>query len=348
MRSSSILPLLNPLAPPTPREGMRLTVVIPCYRVKSSVCDVIHRIDLAVERIYVVDDSCPEGTGDHVTAECKDPRVTVLRNERNLGVGGAVKRGYTQALRDGADIAVKIDGDGQMDPAFLPLLIRPIVAGQADYTKGNRFALRHRMPSREHKPGEQRMPWPRQIGNNVLSFLHKATSGYWNIMDPTNGYTAVHRSALASIDLDAVTDGYFFENDMLFQLNLVNAVVRDVPLPAIYAGEASNLKIHRVLLRFPSLFVARSCKRIAVKYFLHDFNVASLELVLGIPLLLWGVGFGAYRWIEGMQTGVTNTAGTVMLAALPIIVGFQLLLSAVSYDVIHVPRIPLSRQDPTS
>jgi glycosyltransferase involved in cell wall biosynthesis len=291
-----------------------------------------------------VDDGCPEGSGEHVLAAAHDPRVTVLRNERNLGVGGALKHGYAQALRDGAEIVVKIDGDGQMDPEFLPLLVQPILQGQADYTKGNRFALRSRVPLRERRAGEREMPLPRKVGNNILSFLHKAVSGYWDIMDPTNGYTAIHRTALAAIDLEALEDGYFFETDMLFHLNLVNAVVRDVPLPAVYGEEKSGLKIRRVVLPFPRLLLGRLVRRIGTKYFVSDFNVASLELVLGIPLLLWGIGFGAYRWIAGIHAGTTNTAGTVMLAALPTILGFQLLLSAVSYDIVHVPRTPLSRQ----
>jgi glycosyltransferase involved in cell wall biosynthesis len=311
------------------------------------VCDVIRRIGPAVERIYAVDDGCPEGSGDHLLAAVPDPRVTVLRNERNLGVGGALKRGYAQALRDGAEIVVKIDGDGQMDPEFLPLLIQPILEGRADYTKGNRFALASRVPLRERRAGNREMPLPRRVENNILSFLHKAVSGYWDIMDPTNGYTAIHRTALAAIDLEALEDGYFFETDMLFHLNLVDAVVRDVPLPAVYGEEKSGLRIRRVILPFPALLLRRLVRRIGAKYFLNDFNVASLELALGIPLLLWGIGFGAYRWIAGIHAGTTNTAGTVMLAALPTILGFQLLLSAVSYDIMHVPRAPLSRQGAT-
>jgi glycosyltransferase involved in cell wall biosynthesis len=327
-------------------RALRVAVILPCYRVGGAVSGVVRRIPESVERIYVVDDGCPEESGRRVTDEVADPRVRVLRNERNLGVGGAVKRGYAQALEDGADIVVKIDGDGQMDPEFLPQLIRPIVEGRADYAKGNRFALASRIPRRAHRAGTERaMPPVRRVGNNILSFLHKAVTGYWNILDPTNGYTAVHRTALAAVDLDAVADGYFFETDMLFQLNLAEAVVADVPLPATYGDEKSSLRVRNVLFRFPSLFMSRLARRIWVKYFLHDFNVASLELALGLPLLLWGLGFGGYRWVLG-ALGAPNTAGTVMLAALPFSLGFQLLLSAVSYDIVHVPRVPLSRRPP--
>lgn len=327
---------LADVRPPRPR----VAVVIPAYRAASTVADVVARVPAGIWRIYVVDDGCPEATGD-VAAALADPRVHVLRNPRNLGVGGAMKRGYARALRDGAGIVVKLDADGQMDPAFIPLLVAPLLAGRADYAKGNRFAPPHRTP---RGSASRPMPPVRRLGNNLLSFLHKGVTGYWRIVDPTNGYTAVRREALESIDLDAVADCYFFETDMLFQLNLVDAAVRDVPLPPRYTGEVSSLRLRSVLVRFPLLAAHRFVRRIGVKYFLQDFNVASMEILLGLPLVAAGAAFGAYRWAEALRTGVANTAGTVMFAALPIILGVQLLLSALSYDVSHTPAAPLSRR----
>lgn len=318
---------------------MKVCVVIPCYRARDAVCAVLARIGAEVHSIWVVDDACPEGTGAHVEATCNDPRVTVVYNPMNLGVGGAMARGYRAALDAGADVVVKIDADGQMDPAHLTRLIQPIVAGEADYTKGNRFAAYSRLRHRTSRD----MPPVRWFGNSVLSFGHKVMSGYWNIVDPTNGYTAIHRYALEGLDLGALSPGYFFENDMLFQLNLINAVVRDVPLPANYGTEATSLSVRRVLLGFPPRMVHRTLKRIGCKYFLYDFNVASLELLIGGVLVLSGTTFGAIRWVLGVTQGQVNTPGTVMLAALPIILGFQLLLAAVSYDITNVPRTPLTR-----
>jgi dolichol-phosphate mannosyltransferase len=343
-RSADAEPGRDPRVHGDTRAAHRIAVVIPCYRAASTIGDVIARIPAVVDRIYVVDDGCPEGTGDVVAREGGDPRVSVLRCGRNLGVGGATKHGYAQALRDGADAIVKLDADGQMDPAFIPLLVAPVLSGRADYAKGNRFAPQHRTP-RGSAPGASRpMPPLRRLGNNVLSFLHKGVTGYWSIIDPTNGYTAVHRRALNSIDLAAVADCYFFETDMLFQLNLADAVVQDVPLPARYAGEVSSLRVRTAAVRFPLLSAHRFLKRIGVKYFLQDFNVASLEILLGLPLVAVGAGFGFYRWMAALESGVANTAGTVMFAALPIILGFQLLLSAVSYDVFNTPRVPLSQR----
>ncbi|HEX8525534.1 glycosyltransferase family 2 protein [Allosphingosinicella sp.] len=329
-------------APVFPNQPCRIAVVIPCFRGGDTVEKVIRGIGPAVGRIYLVDDLCPDDSGARIAERVADPRLKVFRNEANLGVGGAMKRGYAEALREGAQVIVKLDADGQMDPAFISFLAEPLLAGQADYAKGNRFAPRHRMPSGD---GSARpMPSIRRVGNNLLSFVHKAVTGQWHVIDPANGYTAIHRRALESIDLAAVADCYFFETDMLFQLNLVDAVVQDVPLPAHYAGEVSSLKLRRVFSRFSGLALHRFVKRIWVRYFVDDFNVASLELILALPLLLLGSAFGFLRWREAVETGVASSAGTVMFAALPIIIGFQLLLSAISYDVSRRPAAPISRQ----
>jgi glycosyltransferase involved in cell wall biosynthesis len=315
---------------------MKLAVVIPCYNVRDHILGVLAGIGPEVEAIYVVDDACPQRSGDFVEAESRDPRVRVFRHESNQGVGGAMAHGYRVALQDGATIVVKMDGDGQMDASLMPRLIEPLLRAQADYSKGNRMAglFRARAASRP-------MPLTRLLGNGLLSFAHKAASGYWNIADPANGYTAIHRAALENLPLENLERGYFFENDMLFQLNLIEAVVRDVPMPAIYGVEKSNLRIGKVLWQFPPRLVLRCARRVATKYFVHDFNVGSLEMLCGTFLLTCGALWSLYHWIWGVAQSHINTPGTVMLGALPIIMGFQLLLSALSYDVQNVPRTPL-------
>lgn len=319
-------------------KSAHIAVVIPCYKVRDTILNVINEIGPLVQAIYVIDDACPQKSGAFVEENCRDARVRVLRCEKNLGVGGAMSKGYAQALQDGATVVVKMDGDGQMDAAFLPRLVGPLLNGSADYAKGNRFAAPYQMRLQL----QQQMPLLRRFGNSVLSFVHKSMSGYWNIMDPTNGYSAIHHAALENIDLERVARGYFFENDMLFQLSLVNAVVRDVPMPARYGEALSNLQVRRVLWEFPPLIFNRFCKRIFYKYFINDFNVASLEMLIGLPLTLAGTIYGSYRWIGGILYGWENTSGTVMLCALPIILGFQMLLSAVSFDINNVPKVPLS------
>ncbi len=315
--------------------GLRVAVAIPCYGVRDQILGVLASVGPHVDAIYVVDDACPEKTGDHVAGHCRDPRVKVLRNERNLGVGGATMRGYRAALADGMDIVVKLDGDGQMDAALIPALVRPIVEGRADYAKGNRFFDLEDLA---------RMPRLRLFGNAVLSLVNKVASGYWDTMDPTNGFTALHAAVARALPLDKIANDYFFESDMLFRLATLRAVVVDVPMPARYGEERSNLRVARVAFTFPGRYFVRALKRLFYGYFLRDFNAGTVQVVAGLPLLAFGVVFGAYHWRLSIETGAPATSGTIMVAALPILVGSQMLISALNYDIAHVPREALHPQ----
>ncbi|MDP6773667.1 MAG: glycosyltransferase family 2 protein, partial [Rhodospirillales bacterium] len=313
----------------------RVAVVIPCYREVDHIGAVISGIGEGVARIIVVDDACPDHTGDHVRAQCADPRVEVIVHERNTGVGGATLTGYRRALETGADIVVKLDGDGQMDPALIPALIEPIAEGEADYAKGNRF---HQL---DHIT---QMPALRIAGNLVLSFACKLSSGYWNIFDPTNGYTAIHAKVAERLPFGKISKGYFFESDMLFRLNLLRAVVADVPMHARYGDERSGLRISRALFEFTAKHWINTAKRILYSYFLRDFNAASVELVLGMVLFGFGVVFGALKWYESSTSGVVTTAGTVFIAALPIILGSQMLIAFLDFDTRNIPAAPIHRR----
>lgn len=244
-------------------------------------------------------------------------------------MGGAVVTGYKKALELGADIVVKIDGDGQMDTAYMEKLIQPIIYGKADYTKGNRFTDFKALRS---------MPKVRLFGNSGLSFLVKAASGYWNMMDPTNGYTAINKHALEELDLDNLAKRYFFESDMLINLNIENAVLVDVEIPAKYGDEESSLSITKTLVGFPPKLFKGMCKRIFLKYFIYDFNMLSLYLALGLPMVFFGTVFGALKWIEAIINQAETSTGTVMLAVLPIILGTQFILQAIQIDMNNIPR----------
>lgn len=322
----------------SPTETMAplpVAVVIPCYRVKRHIGDVLAGLEGRVAHVYVVDDKCPEETGRHVEAHHARPWLTVLHHEVNQGVGGAVMTGYARALEDGHDVVVKMDGDNQMDPAYLPALVAPLLAGEADYTKGNRFFDIYSLRA---------MPRVRLIGNSGLSFINKVSTGYWDIMDPTNGYTAIHRSALTRLPLHRIERRYFFESDMLFRLATIRAVVWDVPMRTIYGDETSNLSVRNALLTFPGRFATRMLKRFVYMYLIRDFNVGSVETLFGAALLLFGTVFGAWAWIAGAIAGKVATTGTVMIAMLPIVIGVQLLLAALSFDINNIPRVPLQRQ----
>jgi glycosyltransferase involved in cell wall biosynthesis len=312
----------------------RIAVVIPCYRVRDRVLDVIDRIGPEVERIHVIDDACPDGSGERVRECCSDPRVTVTRLPTNLGVGGAVMTGYREALAEGADVMVKVDGDGQMDPALIPDFVAPIVSGEADYTKGNRFFDIETVRA---------MPTLRLYGNAALSFMTKLSSGYWDLFDPTNGYTAIHADVARRLPFDKISSRYFFETDMLFRLNTLQSVVLDVPMVARYGDEVSNLRVASVVPEFLAKHLRNFAKRVFYNYYLRDMSVASIELPLGLAALAFGVVFGGYHWWRSFADGTSSTAGTVMLSGLPIIVGLQFVLAFLAHDVRAVPTRPIHR-----
>ncbi len=311
-----------------------IAVVIPCYKAKLHVIDVINNIPSYIDKIYCVDDACPELTGKYIEENIKDSRVSVFYHEKNAGVGGAMITGYKFALKGGAKYIVKIDADGQMEPSIMSNFVDPIINGQADYTKGNRFYRLEDLSS---------MPKVRLLGNAMLSFMSKFSTGYWRIFDPNNGYTAIHADVLKLIPLSKISNSYFFESDMLFRLNILRAVVIDIPMQSKYENEISNLSIFRSLIEFSTKHLNNFIKRIFYNYFLRDFHIASVEWVLGPALLCYGIIFGIAKWVESINLNTSATAGTVMLAALPIIIGLQLLLSALSFDIDNKPSIPLHR-----
>jgi glycosyltransferase involved in cell wall biosynthesis len=316
-------------------EDMHIAVVIPAYRVASYIQQVIMTVPSYVRTIIVINDSSPDETENIVLSLSRnDPRIVYLRHEFNKGVGGAVCTGYAKALELGADIVVKMDGDDQMDPKFLQNLIAPLMKGEADYSKGNRFY---------HAEDLRQMPFLRLLGNGILGFLVRFSSGYWNIYDPTNGYTAIRSQAIRRLRLDQVHKGYFFEISMLINLYLIKAKVIDIPIPARYGNESSSLRIGHVVAQFPGLLFNGFIKRIWLRHILFELSVVGLFFVLGSILFNFGVCYGIVKFIISTHSGIPATAGAVMLAALPLILGFILLVQAIALDIECVPVIPLSR-----
>jgi len=329
----------HPLSPgetgtPTDFHKHLIVAVIPCYRVEREIQSVLQEVPVYIKHIVVVDDASPDSTRDLVTASAKiDARILLMRHPSNLGVGGAMITGYKKALELGAQVVVKIDGDGQMDVDHLPVLLKPLIEGKADYTKGNRF--------RDFKSLQQ-MPFIRRVGNMGLAFLAKAATGYWNMFDPTNGFNAIRAEVLALLPLDKIDPTYYFETSMLANLYLIGAVVKDVPMPARYKGEVSSLLIHRILFEFPQKLFATFLRRLVLKNFIYDFSMASIYLLSGLPLLIFGLIFGIYKWIQYASIGIPAPTGTVMLPTLSVLLSIQLLLSAIEIDLRSVPTEPLS------
>lgn len=312
-----------------------VAVIIPCYKVKHQVLDVIQSVPETVGHIFCIDDACPEHSGKYIQSMCKKKNVSVLFNPQNQGVGGAVLAGYVRARQDGYQIAVKIDGDGQMDSSELNRFVQPIMAGEADYTKGNRFFFIEDV---------EQMPRSRLLGNIGLSFLSKLSSGLWHIFDPTNGYTAIHLSVLNHLQPQKLNKRYFFESDILMRLNISRCVVLDVPMRAEYGDEVSNLNIYHSLFVFPFLHGRNFIKRVFYTYFLRDFSIASLYILMGSILSVFGVGFGMSKWIESTSAGVAASSGTVMVAGLTFLLGIQFLIAAIHFDIQNAADQPLHKR----
>lgn len=312
-----------------------VAVVIPSFRVTRHILKVIASIGPEVSRIYVIDDKCPDHSGELVRNTCTDARVRVINHVENQGVGGAVMTGYQAAIEEGMEVIVKVDGDGQMNPALIPQFVAPIIRGEADYAKGNRFFDLEQIGA---------MPPMRLFGNAVLSLMTKLSSGYWDLFDPTNGFTAIHADAARHLPFNKISRRYFFETDMLFRLNTLQAVVTDVPMDASYGDEVSNLKISKVVTEFLAKHARNFGKRIFYNYYLRNMSLASIELPLGIILLISGTIYGGIHWIESARAGIETPAGTVMLAGAPILMGMQLVLAFLAYDIASVPKRPLHRK----
>lgn len=312
-----------------------IAVVVPAFRAREHIRNVLKGIPRFVTLVIVVDDCSPDLLCEVVEeVRAADPRILLIKHHKNEGVGGAMLTGYLAALNAGANIIVKMDADGQMDPRYISDLIAPIVEGKADYAKGNRFL---------HPRSLVSMPLIRRIGNIGLSFLAKLASGYWSIFDPTNGYTAIHAAALRYLDLDRIDRRFFFESSMLIELGMIRAIVRDVYIPALYNGENSSLSEAHSLVSFPGKLLAGFLRRIMIQYFVRDFTAISLLIVAAVPSIAFGLVFGFANWAHSAHTNVPTNTGTVMIAILPLILGVQFLLQALTLDVQDSPKMPLQK-----
>jgi glycosyltransferase involved in cell wall biosynthesis len=308
--------------------GLRVAVVVPALNEAAHVGDVLRQMPAYVDQIVVVDDHSTDDTAA-VAGASGDPRVAVISHATRQGVGGATLSGMERALAGGADVIVKCDGDGQMDPERIAALLEPLANDGYDYAKGNRFL---------DSAALRQMPRLRLLGNFAMTFLTKLASGYWHIFDPQNGFLAVRASALRDIDLGTVARGFFFENDMLIRLNIQNCRVKDVSMPARYGNEQSSLRINRILLTFPLQLARGLCQRIWEKYMLRDFSPIAVFWLVGAALLLFGGSFGSWHWLRSWLSGRPASTGTVMLSVLPFLLGFELILQAIILEIRESPR----------
>lgn len=316
------------------RPEVHVAAVVPAYNVSAELSEVLRQMPLLFKTIVVVDDASRDETAAVAERYAQlDPRIMVVRHETNCGVGGAMVTGFAKALEAGADIVVKVDGDGQMPLWLAPQLVQPLIDGTADYTKGNRF--------RDFQ-AVRAMPFIRRTGNVVLSFLSKAATGYWHCFDPTNGFVAIRADVLSQLPLKKIDPTYFFETSMLSHLYVLGAVVKEIPMSARYVGETSSLSITRVVRQFPGKLVWSLIRRLVLKNFVYDFNLESFHILAGVPLLLLGMLYGGYHWWWYASRNLAAPTGTVVLSALCITIGMQLLISAVNLDLQSIPREPIN------
>jgi dolichol-phosphate mannosyltransferase len=305
------------------RENLKYCVILPAYNESRHVATVVSRIPDWVDGIVIVDDASTDDTL-RVAESLADPRVRVCHLEKNQGVGGAMVAGFRVALDGGYDVAIKMDADDQMDAGELPTLVRPIELGMADYVKGNRFR-------RSGRPAA--MPGRRWFGNVVLSFLTKVASGYWHVFDPQCGFLAITAPTLRRLKLNGIARDYFFENDMLIRLNVIDARVVDVDTSSLYGDETSHVKIGRVSWSFPPRLARGFVWRVVRRHLMNDFGLIGLLAIVGTMFTVFGTMFGLYHWVLSASSGIPATTGTVMIAVVPLILGMQMLLQALSLEV---------------
>jgi glycosyltransferase involved in cell wall biosynthesis len=309
-----------------------LICVVPAYRAAASLVDVVRGVLPFVDHVIVVDDGCPQSSGLVAEAAFRaDGRVEVLRHSTNRGVGAALKTGIARALELRAHFILKLDADGQMDPHFIPamrdvLLMKP----QVGLVKGNRFY---------NSSVARTMPGIRLFGNSILTLLVRIATGLWSSIDPTNGYVMLRAASLRRIRLESLADRYYFEISLLAALAMRRLEIAEVEMPALYGPHPSSLSIWRTALDFPRRLAGTFAKRLVWQYLVSDMNVGSVMLVLGSLLMAISLGYGSTAWLETVHSGVARTPGTVMLAFLPFITGFQLLVNALIYDVQFSPKV---------
>lgn len=237
-------------------EKQKICAVVPAFNEQERIGVVIKTMPGLVDHIIVVDDGSHDKTVENALLS-GDERVVIIRHRKNQGLGASIVSGHKKAMELGAEISVVMAGDAQMDPKYLPDLLKAVIEEGYDYAKGNRLLV----------PGHAKgMPRIRFLGNMLLTLLTKVCSGYWDISDPQNGYTAIRTKVLKELDLDYIARGYQFENDMLVNLNMIYANVKDVPIPANYDGQTSKIKMPKFLLETSFFLVQRFFYRICKKY----------------------------------------------------------------------------------
>jgi glycosyltransferase involved in cell wall biosynthesis len=307
-------------------RNLKIAVVIPCYNEEKLISKTVKDLPAIVDYVIAVNDASSDDTIGVLKKLAKtNKKLRIVDLKQNQGVGGALISGYQEALKatDAEAIGI-VAGDAQFDTSYLQPMLDDFIDHSADYVKASRFF---------HREAFQAMPKYRQFGNILISLLTKFSTGYYSITDITNGCGFLRRSILEKVDFSIVKRRYDYETTMLTALSIVNAKVMDHAVPAIYGDETSTIKLVPTALRNLRAVWTGFWRRIFYKYILFGFHPIALFLFGGVFLLLLGVIAGIVILIDRIVSGATPTTGSVMLSVLPIILGFQLILTALSMDV---------------
>lgn len=304
-----------------------VALVIPAYNEERLIKPTLEEVPETIDRVYVVDDASTDNM-PAVVRECadKDKRITLIQHERNRGPGQGIITGYRHASADDCDLVVVIGGDWQMDLADLPNFLDPLVDGEADYTKGNRFMM--------DGNAFADMPRSRLVGNTLISLLTKIASGYYKLFDAVDGYTAITKDAIDRVNWDKAWGGYGYPMDFLVQLNIRGIRAIDVPRRAIYReGERqSQIKPIGYTFKVSPLLLRGFFKRLWEKYILSDFHPLVFLYAIGLTFTPLGVLLGMWLILSRLA-GPGVTGSTSIAAATLLNIGFQSLFFAMMFDM---------------
>jgi glycosyltransferase involved in cell wall biosynthesis len=305
-------------------QGKTVAVVIPAFNEEKLIGATLQSIPDFVDTIYAIDDGSTDKTYNIIQENSeKKHNIIPLKHLSNGGVGEAVISGYKESLKDQIDITIVMGGDDQMDPKYIPNLIEPIIEGRADYVKGNRLFT---------KGYTKGMSDLRKFGNSILTILTKMSSGYWNIMDPQNGYTAISLKALETMDLDLIYPRYGYLNDILVKLNIYGFKVLDVSIPAKYGNEKSKIRYGSYLFKVSYLLMKNFFWRLWTKYLFLSLNPIFFFYMAGIVLTPVGIALGIFSlYYKIVLNGDLFIRG--VLSLLIFMIGIQFLLFAMLFDI---------------
>ena len=311
-------------------SNKKISVVIPAYNIGKSILKFLNDIPDYVDAIYLVDDKCPLNTGKIAEENIiQSNKLKIFFNDKNLGVGGAVKIGYLESLKNEIDIIVKIDGDNQMNPKQIEKLVEPLMADY-DYAKGNRFLENNDIPN---------YPITRFYGNIFLSFMSKLSSGYWNIFDPINGFTAITKETLKKLDLSKIDNGYFFETDMLFNLYNNRRKVKDVPVEIKYfKDQIQNMSLIKETKNFFLKNVSRCLMRIKINYFSNNFTLGSLFFLVFLLTGVFTIFYGGYNYFYYSYINEFAPTGVVVLSSISLLIAILSLMIFLILDNFNNPN----------